>query len=117
MVEHVAAGEEQDRDQTDGGPHVAALDDRDDVGPCDEGSRCASRQNDSGDDPLDPVDWALDGRMRAVGKVTGHPGMDLFGRLGSRNVSYCPVITSGELTHSQSHIAEVRARRRREVRR
>jgi hypothetical protein len=35
VVEHVATGEEEDGDQADGGPEVAALEDGQDVGGCD----------------------------------------------------------------------------------
>jgi hypothetical protein len=79
----VAAGEEQDRDEADSGPDIAVLDDGKDIGPGNNGSRNSSRKHHGGEDPLDPVDRAPDGRVRAVGEVAAEPGMDLLGALGA----------------------------------
>jgi hypothetical protein len=80
-VKHVAAGEQQDRDKADGGPDIAVLDDGEHIWPSNNGSSDGAGQHHSGEDPLDPVDRALDGRVRAVGEVTAEPGMDLLGAL------------------------------------
>lgn len=71
VVEHVSAGEEQDGDEGNGGPDVAALDDGEYVGPGDVGKGEAAGCDDKGRDPLDPVDRPLDGRVRAAGHVAG----------------------------------------------
>ena len=83
LVEHVAAGEEQDRDERDGRPHGAVLDHRQQVRPRDVRRRQAARQHRERRDPSHPVDRPLDGRVRAVGQVPRHPAVDLLGCLGS----------------------------------
>lgn len=84
LVEHVAAGEEQDRDERDGSPDGAVPDHGEDVGPGDIGSREGPGQDHKGRDPSHPVDWPLDGWMRAVRKVAREPAVDLLCSLGPK---------------------------------
>lgn len=72
MVEHVSAGEEQDGDQADGGPEVAALDDGHGVGCGDCEGGDGSEDCDCGGDDLDPVDGAHDWR-RGARDMAGEP--------------------------------------------
>jgi hypothetical protein len=83
VVEHVAAGEEQDKDQADGGPQVAVLDDWKDVGRGD-GEECEGTDDSSRDgDDLDIVDRTLDRRVRGVGKVTAQPRVNRLSLVGT----------------------------------
>lgn len=75
MVEHVAAGEEEDGDQADGGPEVAALEDGEDVGSSNGESGDGSEDGYSGGDDLDVVDRAGEGRSRAC-DMASEPGVD-----------------------------------------
>ena len=65
VVEHVATGEEQDSNQTDGSPEIAALEDGKDIGSSNGESGDRSEDGYSGGDDLDVVDRAGDGGSRA----------------------------------------------------
>lgn len=65
VVEHVATGEEEDSDQADGGPEVAALEDGEDIGGSDGEGGDRSENGYGGGDDLDVVDGTRDGRGRA----------------------------------------------------
>jgi hypothetical protein len=75
VVEHVATGEEQDSDQTDGGPEVAALEDGEDIGSSDGESSDRSENGYSGSDDLDVVDRTRNGRSGAS-DMASEPGVD-----------------------------------------
>jgi hypothetical protein len=83
VVEHVSAGEKQDKNQADGGPQVAVLDDGKDVGRGD--GEKGEDTNDSGCDcnDLDIVDRTLDRWVRRVGKVTAQPRVDRISLVGT----------------------------------
>jgi len=83
VVEHVSAGEEQDRDQADGGPYIPAPQDRGDVRPGDVGQGNRAGQEGGRGEPLHPVEGTLDGRVWPVGGVARNPSMDLLGALGA----------------------------------
>lgn len=83
VVEHVSAGEEQDKDQADSGPQVAVLDDGKDVGRSD-GKECDDTDDGScNGDNLDIIDRTLDRWMRGVGKVTAQPRVDRLSLVGT----------------------------------
>ena len=83
VVEHVSTGEEQDKDQADGGPQVAVLDDWKDVGRGD-GEECEGTDDSSRDgDDLDIVDRTLDRWVRGVGKVTAQPRVNRLSLVGT----------------------------------
>lgn len=75
MVEHVAAGEEEDGDQADGGPEVAALEDGEDIRSSDGEGGDGAEDGYGGGDDLDVVDRAGEGRSRAC-DMAGEPGVD-----------------------------------------
>lgn len=108
VVEHVAAGEQQDRDQADGSPDVAILDDGEDIWPCDKCRSQTARQADNGNDPFHPVDRPLDRRVRAVGQMASEPGVHLLSSLGAEWLSTAILTRRYRvqllLTHLQSHI-------------
>lgn len=83
VVVHVTRGEEEDRDESDGGPDITALEDRDYVRPGDERGSQTARDDDECRDPSNPVDGALDGRMGTVREVAGDPAVDELSSLGS----------------------------------
>ena len=104
VVEHVSAGEEQDKNQADGGPQVAVLDDGKDVGrsDCEEGEDT----NDSGcdSDDLDIVDRTLDRWVRRVGKVTAQPRVDRISLVGTDAIGMLVLkdrIDAGTSTHPE----------------
>lgn len=76
LVEHVAAGEEEDRDEGDCGPQVAVLRDGQQVRANLEDGADDGQARDDGDDDLDPVDWPRDGRVRAAFELPREPGVD-----------------------------------------
>jgi hypothetical protein len=78
VVEHVAAGEEEDGDQTDGGPEVAALEDGKHVGGCDGEGGDGSQDGYGGGDDFDVVYWTGNGGGRA-GDMAGEPGVNGLG--------------------------------------
>lgn len=83
VVEHVAAGEEQDSDQADGGPEVAVLDDREEVR---RGDGQEGEDTDNGccdGDNLDIVDRANDGRVRTLREMAAEPCVNGFGLVGT----------------------------------
>ena len=65
VVEHVATGEEEDGDQADGCPEVAALEDGEDIGSSDGESGDRAEDGYGGSDDLDVVDRTGEGRSRA----------------------------------------------------
>lgn len=79
----MCGGEEEDGDQGNGGPDVAALDDGQDIRPGNVSTSDATRGEHEGRDPLHPVDGALDGRVRTAWHVAGEPLADGFSWLGS----------------------------------
>lgn len=83
MVEHVSTSEEQDKNQADGSPQVAVLDDGKHVGRSDgeEGEDTDDSGCDS--DDLDIVDRTLDRWVRRVGKVTAQPRVDRISLVGT----------------------------------
>ena len=81
VIEHVPAGEEQDGDQADGGPDVAVLDDGEKERPSDEASSGDAGDKSQSADPPQPVDRALDRRVRSVGHMAREPVMELLGSL------------------------------------
>ena len=95
LVEHVAAGEEQDRDERDGRPHGAVLHHRQQVRPRDVRRRQPARRQRERRDPPHPVDRPLDRRVRPVGQVPRHPAVDLLGCLGSGWGVSAPSTTKG----------------------
>jgi hypothetical protein len=78
VVEHVAAGEEEDSDQTDSGPEVATLEDGKDVGGCDGEGGDGSEDGYGGGDDFDVVDWTGNGGGRA-GDMASEPGVNGLG--------------------------------------
>lgn len=83
MVEHVPRREEQHGNEAECRPQVAILQDRDDVGRRDgEESNGAQDTGRDGDD-ADPVYWADDAGVGAVGEMAGEPGVDCVGVLGA----------------------------------
>ena len=83
VVEHVSAGEKQDKNQADGGPQVAVLDDGKDVGRGDS-EECEDTDDGSCDgDDLDIVDRALDRWVRRIGKVTAQPRVNRLSLVGT----------------------------------
>ena len=83
MVEHVSAGEEQDKNQADGGPQVAVLDDGKDVGRSDSEEGNDTNDSSCDGDNLDIVDRTLDRWVRGVGKVTAKPRVDRLSLVGA----------------------------------
>ena len=82
MIEHMAAGEEKNGDEADGGPDIAVLDYGEDVrGSCD-GKRDDTHDGGDANNPANPVDGPRDVGMRAVGSLTNQPGMNLLSALG-----------------------------------
>lgn len=81
MVEHVAAGEDQDGNKADGGPQVAALQHGQHVRPRDH--KQGDGTGDQGDvgSPQSVVDGALDGRVGTTRQVVGNPTVNGFGGL------------------------------------
>jgi hypothetical protein len=83
VVEHVSTGEEQDKNQADGGPQVAVLDDRKDVGRSDGEEGEDTNDGGCNSNNLDIVDRTLDRWVRGVGKVTAQPRMDRISLVGT----------------------------------
>lgn len=83
VVEHVAAREEEDGDQADGGPDIAVLDDGKNVGPGDKGDSDGSEGHSRASNPPHPVDRALNRRVRTIRDVSRDPSMNLLGSLGA----------------------------------
>ena len=104
MVEHVSTGEEQDKNQADGSPQVAVLDDGKDVGRSD-GEECEDTDNGSRDgNDLHIVDRTLDRRVRGVGKVTAQPRVDGLSLVGTDAIGMLVVeetINIGASTHPE----------------
>lgn len=86
MVKHVAAGEEQDRNETDGSPDVAALKNGQNVGRSSHQRGTGAEDDGDGGDPFHPVDGSLDGGVRSVGEVSRDPCVDLFSFRGPSSV-------------------------------
>lgn len=63
VIEHMAAGEEQDNDQADGSPEVAILDNRQDIRPGDPEKAEAAQCNGCEDRETNVVDGPDDGRL------------------------------------------------------
>lgn len=78
VVEHVATGEEQDGDQADCGPEVAALKDGQSVWSSNGKGGHGTEDGNSGCDDLDVVDGTDNGRSRAR-YMAREPGVDRFG--------------------------------------
>lgn len=83
MIEHVTTSKQEDGDEADGRPDVAALDDGHGVGPGHKAGGYGTGDGNSSNDPFQPVDRSLDGRVWAVGKVAGEPLVNLLSRLRS----------------------------------
>ena len=79
LVEHITTGKEEDAEQAQASPEVAALDDRQENGPGFGEKTNDSQTTDNGNRPSDPVDRSFEGRMWAIRQVARNPGMDLFG--------------------------------------
>lgn len=83
----MAAGEEEDGDQAEGGPEVAVLEHGDDIGRRDGNEGDCTQDGGGHGDDLDPVDRADDGRLGDVGgELTRDEGVDRFGGLGTVGV-------------------------------
>ena len=78
VVEHVATGEEQDSNQTDGSPEIAALEDGKDIGSSNGESGDRSEDGYGSGDDLDVVDRTGDSGSRAS-DMASEPGMDGLG--------------------------------------
>ena len=78
VVEHVATGEEQDSNQTDGSPEIAALEDGKDIGSSNGESGDRSEDGYGGGDDLDVVDRTGEGRSRAC-DMASEPGVNGLG--------------------------------------
>lgn len=78
VVEHVATGEEEDGDQADGGPEVAALDDGENVRSSNGAGGDCSKNGHGGGDDLDVVDGTNDRRSRTC-DMASEPGVNGFG--------------------------------------
>lgn len=78
VVEHVATGEEQDGDQADCGPEVAALKDGQSVRSGNSKGGHGTENGNRGCDDLDVVDGTDNGRSRAR-YMAREPGVDRFG--------------------------------------
>lgn len=76
MVKHVAAGEEQDGDEADGGPEVAALQEGEDIGASDGSEGDGTEDGGGGDDELDPVKGTDEWGCRERGEAAGDPVVD-----------------------------------------
>lgn len=74
----MAAGEEEDGDQAESGPEVAALDDREDVRESYGTSGDGSEDGYGGGDDLDIVDGTND-RRSGTCDMASEPGVDGFG--------------------------------------
>lgn len=83
VVEHVSAGEEQDKNQADGGPQVAVLDDGKDVGRSDSEEGNDTNDSSCDGDNLDIVDRTLDRWVRGVGKMAAKPRVHRLGLVGA----------------------------------
>lgn len=81
VIVHLAAGEQQDENEAQRSPHIAALDDGQDVRPCNICCRASTGYEDQGGEQPHPVDGALDRRVRSFGHVASDPVMHLFGCL------------------------------------
>lgn len=81
----------EDKDANDGNesPEVSVLRNRLDVWPGNDGKGGTSGDYREADNPSHPIDRSLDRRVRALGKVTGDPGMDLLSDLGPKTLSAC----------------------------
>lgn len=86
VVEHVATGEQQDRDKADGSPKVAVLDNWQHVRRRGHQSCANSQDNDSRSDPSHPVDGPLDRWVRSIRHMASDPSMNLLS--GSWSVSH-----------------------------
>lgn len=86
MVKHVTAGEEQDRNEADGSPDVAVLNNGQHVRRGSHQSGTGAEDDGDGGDPSRPVDGSLDGGVRSVGEVSRDPCVDLFSFRGSSSV-------------------------------
>lgn len=87
MIEHVAAREEDNGDQSERGPEVPVLDDGLDVVKRGGNGSHDAQADDGGDDDAHPVDGPMDSRVGAVGCKAREPRMDLLGGLRTRVVS------------------------------
>lgn len=65
----MAAGEQQDSDQSEGSPDIAVLDHGHNVRPEDVDASQATGDHGEAHSPLEVVDGTLDGRVRAAFKV------------------------------------------------
>jgi len=69
VIEHVPAGEQQNSDQTDRGPEVAVLDDRQKIRPRHAQERDPAEHSSGSDCILDIVDRTNEWWMWGVGKM------------------------------------------------
>lgn len=83
LVVHVTTGEQQDSNQSEGSPDIAVLDHGHDVRPGDVDASQATGNHGEAHSPLEVVDRALDGRMRAAIKVADKPRVHYLGGNGS----------------------------------
>jgi hypothetical protein len=74
MVEHMATGEEQHGDQTEGGPEIAVLEDRNEVGGSNGKEGNATKYGSGDGDDLHIVDGTADTRLGGIGgEMAGDP--------------------------------------------
>jgi hypothetical protein len=78
VVEHVATGEEEDSDQAEGGPEVAALEDGEGVGSSDGEGGDRTQDGYGGGDDFDVVDGTGERGSRAC-DMASEPGVDGLG--------------------------------------
>nr|POE93616.1 hypothetical protein CFP56_19628 [Quercus suber] len=79
VIEHVSAGEEQDKDQADRSPEIAILDDRQDVGRGDREESHTSEDRSGHHCDLDIVDRSNERWVRTTRQVSGDPSMNWLG--------------------------------------
>lgn len=84
VVEHVAAGEEQDGNHGAGGPEIAVLDDGQQVGAGGGDQGANAEQQGDASRPADVVDGSLDLWVRTAGEVADNPVVHLLS--GGRSV-------------------------------
>jgi hypothetical protein len=84
VIEHMAAREQEHGNQAEGGPKVAVLQDRNEVGGG-NGDEGDATKNSSGDgDNLHPVEGSADDGLGDISRqLAGYPGVNLLGRLGT----------------------------------
>ena len=90
MVEHMATGEEEDKNQADSSPEVSVLNKRGNVWPSNAYETNDTKECGGEGYIKHIVDWSLDLGVWSVREMTSDPVTYLFGRQGAneRDVSF-----------------------------